>query len=120
MILDKQSINTCYIPSHKIKTNFLDYYAEYIESNFRNNSRHLSCSYSHFKTFLQKDFISAKDITQNLCENYRAYLLSKYNGETPANYFSEFKRVMKAGKKAGYFVENPAAEIVSRMKHNRQ
>jgi len=75
MILDKQSIYTSYIPSHKIKTNFLDYYAEYVKSNFRNNSRHLSCSYSHFKTFLKTDFISAKGITQNLCENYSAYLL---------------------------------------------
>jgi len=120
MILDKQSIYTGYTPAYKIKINFLDFYGHYVLSNVINNSRHLSCSYNHFKTFLKRNFISASDITENLCENYRAFLLSKYDGETPANYFSEFKRVLKAGKRAGYFIENPAADLVCRVNRNRQ
>lgn len=120
MILERQSIASGYVPMHKIKSNFLDFYADYVKHNVRYGSRHLMASYKHFKAFLKIDFISAASISETLCENYRAYLLSKYNGETPANYFREFKRVMKAGKKAGYFTENPAAEIASKTKPNRK
>jgi hypothetical protein len=35
MILEKQSISSGYIPAHKIKANFLDYYAEFVRNNRR-------------------------------------------------------------------------------------
>lgn len=31
MILDNQAINSGYIPQHKIKNNFLDYYSEFVK-----------------------------------------------------------------------------------------
>jgi hypothetical protein len=63
---------------------------------------------------LKKDFVSPIDITEQVCRNFRAYLLEKYNCETPANYFSEFKEVLKNAKKSGYFVETPAADVSSK------
>ncbi len=30
MVLDQHSINSSYVPQHKLKTNFLDYYSDYI------------------------------------------------------------------------------------------
>jgi integrase/recombinase XerD len=119
MILEKQSISSGYIPAHKIKANFLDYYAEFVRNNRRYSSRHLMSSYNHFKTFLGSNYISAGNITENLCENFRAFLLKKFNGETPANYFREFKKIMKAAKKAGYFVENPVEDIACKTKANK-
>lgn len=93
LVLDGPAINTSYTPQHKIKTNFIDYYSDYIKLNRKAGNRHLETSLTAFKTFLKKDFISPIDITENLCEGFRDYLLKKYNGETPANYFMRFKRV---------------------------
>jgi len=119
LILEKQSVSSGYLPAHKIKANFLDFYAEFIQNNRRHSSRHLMSSYNHFKCFLGSNYISAVNVTENLCENFRAFLLKKFNGETPANYFREFKKMMKAAKKAGYFTENPAEDIACKTKANK-
>ena len=63
MILEKQSVATGYVPIHKIKSNFLDFYAEFVKSNARYGSRHLACSYKHFKPFLKATYISPNNIT---------------------------------------------------------
>ncbi len=41
MILDRQSVAIAYIPAHKIKTNFLDFYYEYLEANAGGDPGHL-------------------------------------------------------------------------------
>jgi len=120
LVLDHQSINSSYVPQHKIKANFLDYYSDYIKQNRKVGNRHLETSLTAFKAFLKKDFISPIDITENLCEGFRDYLLKKYNGETPANYFMRFKRVLKAAKKDGYFRNNPSEDVVAKSNKNKQ
>jgi len=119
-ILEGQSVGSKYIPSHKIKSNFLDFYSEFVKDNRTYGSRHLQASQKQFKAFLKSDYVSARDITRDLCERFRSYLLQKYNGETPANYFREFKRVIKAGKRNGYFIENPVEDIQSKENPNRR
>lgn len=84
-ILEGQSVGSKYIPSHKIKSNFLDFYKEFVKDNQTYGSRHLPASQKQFKAFLKSDYVSARDITRDLCERFRSYLLQKYNGETPAN-----------------------------------
>lgn len=120
MILDRQAIGSGYIPAYKIKTNFLDFYSDFVKENARYGSRHLQSSLKQFKLFLKKEFITPIDVTEKLCENYRRYLLDKFNGETPSNYFSEFKKMMKAAKKAGYFIENPAEDLACKSNPNRK
>ncbi len=93
MILDGQAISSGYIPQHKIKNNFFDYYAEFVKLNARKGNRHLIQSMNAFKTFVGKNYISAIEINENLCERFRSFLLEKLNGETPANYFSRFKSI---------------------------
>jgi hypothetical protein len=44
LVLDQQSISSAYIPKHKIKSNFLDYYSEYIKLNRKAGNRHLETS----------------------------------------------------------------------------
>src|SRR5687768_15040621 len=58
MILDNQAINSGYIPQHKIKNNFLDYYSEFVKANSRACNRHLQNSLATFKKFIGKDYIS--------------------------------------------------------------
>ena len=120
MILEMQSINSGYIPQHKLKNNFLDYYTEYIKTNSRIGNRHLATSLISFKKFIGKDFISPIDINDNFCERFRRYLLDNFNGETPANYFSRFKRVLEAAKKDGYFKISPAEYLACKTKLNKK
>lgn len=118
MVLDQQTIAAGYIPKHKYKDNFLDYYAEFVENNKVENNRHMECSLAQFKKFLGKSFVAPVDITENLCERFRKYLLDNYNGQTPANYFIRFKRVIKAATKEGYFRINPADDVASKENKN--
>src|SRR5665213_542974 len=120
MILDGQSINTGYIPQHKIMNNFLDNYSDYVKSNMRKGNRHLVQSLKSFRMFIGKDYISAIEINENLCEQFRNFLLAHLNGETPANYFSRFKRVLEAATKNGYFKRSPASDLASIVKSNKR
>src|SRR5450631_3508304 len=75
MMLERQATGTGFIPSHKFKANFLDYYQEFIQFNRRVGNRHLANSLTQFKLFLRKDFISPVDVTENLCHRFRKFLL---------------------------------------------
>src|SRR5450432_3947239 len=87
MTIDEQATGSGFIPMHKFKINFLEYYQEYLDANKRKDSRHLQGCFNHFKTFIKKDIIAPIDITENLCTRYRQYLLYRFKGDTPANYF---------------------------------
>ena len=120
MILDRQAINSGYIPQHKLKNNFLDYYEEFVKLNSLKGNRHIIQSMHAFQKFIGKDFISAIEINENFCERFRRHLLSTLNGETPANYFSRFKRVMEAATKDGYYRTSPAAGMTSKTNSNKK
>ena len=111
MVLDMQAINSGHVPLHKIKLNFLDFYDEFVKTNSRDGNRSLLCSLTAFKKFIGKDTISASEISENLCERFRTYLLDNLTGETPADYFMRFKRMLKAATKAGYFRISPADDV---------
>ncbi|NLR58815.1 site-specific integrase [Chitinophaga polysaccharea] len=113
LTIEQQSIGTPIIPTHKFKANFLEYYEEYVKLNKRRGSRHLENSFTQFKEFVNIDFIPPVDITENLCTRFRRYLLDKFTGETPANYYSRFKWVIKAATKDKYFSDNPTEDIAA-------
>lgn len=120
MILDNQAVNSGYIPQHKIKNNFLDYYSDFVKANSINGNRHLQNSLAAFKKFIGKDYISAVDITENHCERFRDYLLQNFNGETPSGYFMRFKRVLRAARKDGYFKVSPADDLAAKSNSNKK
>jgi len=112
--IEEQSIGTPIVPAHKFKANFIEYYDIYVEQHKRKGNRHLSNSLTQFKAFLKSDFISPVDITENLCGRFRRYLLDKYSGDTPANYYSRFKQTLEAATKDKYFIDNPTEEIAAK------
>jgi len=114
LLLERQAIGSGYIPDHKFKANFLDYYQEFADANVRKGKRHLKNSLAQFKLFIAKGIISPVDITENLCKRFRQYLLDKFTGETPANYFSEFKKVIRAATKDNYWRHNPVEDVNSK------
>ncbi|MFN8291011.1 MAG: site-specific integrase [Chitinophagaceae bacterium] len=114
LTIEKQAIGSAFIPSHKFKNNFLEYYQEYVQLNSRKGNRHLSNSLKHFHKFIGSDYIAPVDITENFCKRFRQYLLDKFAGETPLNYYSRFKWVVKAATNDGYFLKNPTENIFSK------
>ncbi|HEX7904695.1 MAG TPA: site-specific integrase [Chitinophagaceae bacterium] len=114
VIIEKQAIGSAFIPSHKFRQNFLEYYEEYVEQNKRKGNRHLSNSLTQFKLFINGDFISPVDITENLCKRFRQYLLDKFTGETPGGYYARFKWVVKAATNDRYFLNNPAEKVFAK------
>lgn len=113
-ILEKQAVGSAYIPTHKLKTNFLDYYKDYVKENTREGNRHLNNSFTQFKLFVNKESISPIDMTESFCKRFRQFLLDKFTGETPLNYYARFKWVLKAATKEKYFTNNPTEDIHSK------
>lgn len=110
-IIEQQAIGTPFIPKHKYKENFLDFYEEYVNNHKLNDNRHLPCSFAKFKEFVGKDSIAPIDITEDFCKRFRKYLLGCLTGETPQNYFARFKWVVYAATKEKYFLENPTENV---------
>jgi len=111
LIIEKQAIGSSFIPTHKFKQNFIEYFDEYVKQNKRSANRHLANSFKQFKEFVGKDFIAPIDITENFCKRFRQYLLDKYTGETPGGYYTRFKWVVKAAHSDGYFHKNPTENV---------
>jgi integrase len=111
LILEQQSTGTGYIPSHKFKANFLDYYQDYVVKNRRAGNRHMEGSLRHLKAFLNCDYLNTIEITENFCKRFRQYLLDRFTGDTPANYYARFKWVLKSATKDGYFRYNPSEDV---------
>ena len=70
LTIEKQAIGSAFIPGHKFKANFLEYYEEYVNQNKRKRNRHLANSLKQFKTFIDADFIAPLDITENFCKRF--------------------------------------------------
>lgn len=66
-----------------------------ITNNKREGNQHLEGSLNQFRKFVKKEFLSPHDLTENLCERFRTFLLDKLTGKTPSDYFHAFKRVVK-------------------------
>jgi integrase len=111
LMLEQHATGTGFIPSHKLLPNFFDFYRQFVKDNMRKGNRHLENSLSQFGLFIGKTFLSPIDITEALCSRFRDFLLTKFTGETPANYFLEFKKVIRAATKTGYWRYNPAEDL---------
>lgn len=93
-------------------SNIIPFYQQYVKENERAESRHLKRSLHLFIDQFGSE-VHPSEVTEELCKRFRRFLLDTYKGETPANYFSEFKNMLKSAVKAGYFSSNPASEIPS-------
>ena len=111
LTLECQSFGTSFIPSHRFRENFLDYYTEFVSNNVRSGNRHLESSLEKFKAFTKKAYVPPHSITSNVCFRFNRYLLDRHSGKTPEDYFRSFKRVIKSATRDGYFRINPAEDV---------
>lgn len=112
--LEHQAIGTGFIPQHKFKSNFLEYFEQYVRLHRREENRHLVCCFEKFKKFIKSDFIAPIEITEDFCKRFRRYLLDSLTGETPQNYFARFKWAVAAATKEGYFLDDPTEKVAAK------
>jgi integrase/recombinase XerD len=110
MVVDMNAVSLG-VTNTSLPKNFLDFYSSYVEANRIDGNRHLYNSLEVFKRFIDRSFIGASEITEELVTRFRTYLIRNYHGETPANYFSRFKQMLTAATKAGYFRVSPALNV---------
>src|SRR6266498_4894785 len=48
LTIEQQAIGSAFIPAHKFKANFVDYYQDFVEKNSRKGNRHLANSFTQF------------------------------------------------------------------------
>lgn len=104
-----------FISKHKKNVDFLRYYENYLKSYSNQDARLVKYSMVKFKDFIQKDFLPSKKVTPELCQKFADYLKSPVcglRGETPYNYWTKFKKVLKEAVKEGILNKNPSDGII--------
>lgn len=103
-----------------LKTDFLAFYKTYVTDNERPGKRHLPSSLREFKSFCEAKKVNPDALTTENVIAFRRYLLDNFNGETPLNYFACFKAAVKSASKAGYFAEDPAADVKGKKNQSKE
>lgn len=105
----------------QLQKNFMRFFRSWMEENKREGNRHVQGCFNKFAEFIKMRFPHLDDkqeidlpgglMDEELCLQFRTYLLDHLTGDTPMNYYSRFKKMLSAATKAGYFKENPSDEI---------
>ena len=102
-----------HIPRHLKNLNFFVFAEDYLK-NYRNrDGRIISNAITKFKESTNNPRLTISQITPNIMETFKDYLIhdAGLSGETPHNYFTRFKKVLKAAKIKGYLKTMPTEDI---------
>lgn len=106
---------------HKQNINFIDFYQNFVATYQKEDLRVQKAVLGKFLDFLKTENIkitTSKQINNDLCIEFKEYLESRLNGESPMSYFSRFKGFLTYCVRKKIFKENPAKEITIRNKQN--
>lgn len=116
--LELLSKGTEYVPKHRKNIDFYDYLDNYIESYNKKDKRMVFCAIQKFMDFVDKDVLFVTDVNRKLAEGFKDYLLSSkagLSGETPKNYLTRFKKVVKAAVRDEILRDNPFTDVMIKM-----
>ncbi len=125
-----------YTPKNKSKVNFIEYFKLFLDNYTGKDIRLVRYSLEKFLIFIDKnnkikghqglkgqaklDYLIAKSnkvpcnrINPKVCQEFADFLKHKsgLNGESPYNYFSKFKKLLKTAVRDGYFQSNPCEGV---------
>ncbi|MGJ8665082.1 MAG: tyrosine-type recombinase/integrase [Patiriisocius sp.] len=112
---------TNYIPKHLRNVNFFDF-AEKFKSDYQKKDiKMINATIRHFELYVNNPKLKLSDITPILMRGYMDYLNDDagLNGESPHNYFTRFKKVLRDAELKGLISDNPAKDIKFRRKAQR-
>lgn len=89
---------------------FIQYFEKYVLNYSKKDLRVMKAVLLHFKAFAPP-LITAKEITETLCNDFKEYLSQNLHGESPSTYFARFKKMIRQAKRDKIFRENPTEDI---------
>jgi len=107
--LDLQANDHDIIPQFRKNIDFVAYYDDYLLHYNNKDVRLVTGSLKYFKLFLKDQelkTIAAKNLNEQFCRDFKNFLESKLNGETPYDYFKKFKGVIRLAYKGKIIAEN--------------
>lgn len=104
---------TKYVPKHLKNINFFDFADDFIKNYAKKDVRMLKASLKQFKKYLNNDNLNVLQITPSIMYGFKDYLIdqSGLTGETPHNYFTRFKKILKNAEIKHLLNENPTKDI---------
>lgn len=98
----------------KSKVDFVEYFNSFLESYNKKDKRVMIACFNKFKEFLKEENIKslpANKLSESLIIDFKEFLESKLNGESPVNYFKKFKIVLKKATRDKILKFNPANDV---------
>ncbi len=99
------------IPQHRRKVDFIEYFKTFIQNYMNKDKRLVEASSKHFFKFVGKEVLPSNELNENMVQQFKTYLGNNLNGETPANYFKKFKKVVKCAVNDNIFKKDPTLGI---------
>ncbi|MCX6155445.1 MAG: site-specific integrase [Candidatus Kapabacteria bacterium] len=99
---------------HKKNVDFVEYFTQFADKYPNKDKRLVTNTLKKFIEFLAVKNISsltAKQLSEQICKEFKKFLDNHLNGETPYNYFSKFKRVVNQAITDKIINDNPNANV---------
>ncbi|PKD21796.1 hypothetical protein APR41_02115 [Salegentibacter salinarum] len=108
------SKGTSYTPEYLREVSFEDFSNDFLDKYTKRDHRIVQAAVKMFKKMIDARSLYVSDITPELMERYRDFLLASedLSGETPHNYFTRFKKLLRSAKIKGLLSEMPTIDII--------
>jgi len=105
--------NTNYVPKHLKNINFFDFAENFIDTYKKRDIKIHKATLKKFKRYIKNQNLKVIDITPSIMYGYKDYLKDNcgLTGETPHNYFTRFKKILKSAELNGLLKVNPTKDI---------
>ena len=104
---------TNYIPKHLKNIKFSVFVDSFLNSYSKKDDRMIKASYTKFTEYINNPKLKLIDITPSTMNGFKDYLNDKagLSGESPHNYFTRFKKILKDAERQGLIKNNPTDGI---------
>ncbi len=106
-----------FIPRHRKNIDFIKFYEDFLAVYPGKDIRLVKYALEKFKIAIGKNNLPIKSLTSDVCEQYANFLKSPESGlrgETPYNYWTKFRKVIRKAIKEGIIIKNPTEDIIVR------
>lgn len=91
--------------------NFIDYFQKFHDDYPNKDIRIVRYCLKYFKHFVGESYIAPHEITEDFLRRFKVYLEEHLNGETPHNYFTKMKKVVKQAYNDKILINNTGENI---------
>lgn len=113
--------DTNYIPKHLKNIRYSDYADSYIKSYKKRDLRMIVATDKKFRSYIQNERFKLSDFNPSIIKGYMDYLNdeSGLTGDSPHNYFTRFKKIIKSAIDQNLMKSDPIKNIRFKKKNNQ-